>query len=168
MKTMRFITAVICILLTTTLFSANIWKDDFNVIQNWYDNKTDKSFNAVIIPGKKKGSAILQQKGQGNWGKVAYVVTDIDLNKFYIVRIKVDDVDKSGDYKVLAISQDWSDNYVIIDRGNGKGVYEGNIKEVTGWSGKRTFNIVLVVEGKGKKVEIDWIELSEEKEPENN
>lgn len=139
------------------IYAEPIWKDDFKEVENWYDNKTDSSFNAVIIPGKKKGTAEVKQKGKGNWGKVAFVLTNLDLDKYPLVKIKVRKVSKSGDFKVLAVSKDWGRSYVIIDRGAGKGEHKGDIKEVTGWTGKKTFNLVIVIEGKNKKVVLDNI-----------
>jgi len=143
-----------------------IWRDDFDEeeLEGWYDNKTDESFRAVIVMGKKKGTADVIQKGKGDWGKVAFVVMNVDLDTYNIVRVKVTKVDKNGDYKVLAVSKDWSDSYVVIDRSKGKGTHKGDIKKATGWKGMTTFNIVVVVEGKGKKVTLDWIELVSEEE----
>lgn len=142
-------------------FAETIWRDEFNTLENWYDNKADASFNALIMLGKTKNTAVIQQKGNGNWGKVAFVVQNVDLDKFNILRLKVNKVDKNGDYRVLVTSLDWNDSFTIIDRGNGKGTYEGNIKTVTGWSGKKTFNVVIVVEGKDKSLELNWIEITD-------
>lgn len=138
-----------------------VWHDDLDTLDGWYDNKTDKSFRAVILKSKEIGTADVVQRGDGNWGKVAFVVTNCDLDKYNIMRVKIKSVDKNADYKVLAVSQDWAESYVLLDRGAGKGIKQANIAEVTGWKGKKTFNIVVVVEGKDKKVTLDWVEVSE-------
>lgn len=146
------------------LSAETFWRDDFNEVTDWYDNKADTSYRAVINPGKKKGTAILQQKGKGTWGKVAYVINEIDLDKYNIVRVKVKKVDLSSAYKILAISTDWSETYIVIERGNGRGIAQGNIQEATGWKGEVSFNLVLIVEGKNKKITFDWIELISKEE----
>lgn len=155
---------LLCMGINTLMMAESLWRDDFDNVENWYDNKTDESFRAVIVPGRKKGTAEVVQKGKGNWGKVAFVVMNVDIDTYNIIRVKVNKVSKSGDYKILAISKDWGESYVVIDRSKGKGIKEGNIKEATGWKGMQTFNIVVVVEGTKKKVVLDWIELGSKEE----
>lgn len=165
MKKLITILIIFSLLLITFLLSAeSICKDDFADMKNWYDNKTDKSFNAVIVPSKNKGAYEVIQKGNGNWGKVAFVLVDVDLDKFEIVKIKVNDVSKNGDYKIAVTPVDWKDQYILIDRGAGKGMHTASIKDATGWKGKKTFNLVVIIEGKGKKVELDSIELISKEE----
>lgn len=165
-KIIYVILLLILVLNFTDLFAKEIWRDDFKDVQNWYDNKVDSSFGAVIVKGKKKGTAEIIQKGKGTWGKVAFVLSNIDLDKYNVLRMKVNKVSKNGDYKILITSINWRKTFELIERGSGKGIHEGYIKQITGWSGKKTFNIVVVVEGKKKKVVLDWIELVSEKNEE--
>ncbi len=166
-KVTSFLLVATIMLVGTLLFAGSIWKDDFEKIENWYDNKTDASFNAVIVPGKKTGTADVIQKGKETWGKVAFVFTNVDVDVFNILKVKVNKVDKNGDYKILVTTHAWDKSYIVIDRGKGKGLYEANIQEATGWKGKKSFNLVVVVEGKDKKITLDWIDLLS-KETEGN
>ncbi|MDD5067504.1 MAG: hypothetical protein PHF84_10720 [bacterium] len=161
MKRFMFLGLLVLFLMSVSrLLGTTLWRDDFNKIENWYDNKAHPSYNAVIVPGKKAGTADVIQKGSEKWGKAAFTVSNVDVDIFNIIRVKVDKVEKNGDFKILASTSSWDKTFVVIDRGKGKGVHEGNIKEATGWKGKMTFNIVIVVEGAGKKVTLDWIALS--------
>lgn len=169
MKKIVLFTVLVFVLAgSVLLYAGAVWRDDFEKIVNWYDNKTDASFNAVITAGKKAGTAEVVQKGKSTWGKVAFVVTDIDVDRFNTIRVKVNKVEKNGDYKILVSSITWDKSFIVIDRGKGKGTHEGSIKEAAPWKGKMSFNVVILVEGKDKKVTLDWIELAsrENEEPE--
>jgi hypothetical protein len=160
MKKIFFLLIVSSLLIATAILRAEaVWSCDFNPIENWYDNTTDPSFHAVIVPGAQKGTADIIQKGEGNWGKVAFAFKDINIDKYNIIKVNVADVQKDTSFKILAVSQDWSESFVVIDRGHGKGIAQGNIKDVTGWSGVKTFNLVVVIEGEKKKITLNSLEL---------
>lgn len=161
-----FIIIILVFVTSIFVYAETIWKDSFDEIENWYDNKADSSFKAVIVPGKKKGTAMVKQQGKGDWGKVAFVITKLDIDKYNILKVKVNKVSKNGDYKILVTSLDWNKSYTIIDRGRGKGIHKRNIKEITKWKGEKTFNLVIIIEGKKKMTEFDWIEIASEEEKE--
>jgi hypothetical protein len=160
MKKMLLISSLAFLMsLAAGLGADPVWKSDFTSLDGWYDNNTDQSFNAVIAMGTKEGTADVIQKGDGSWGKVAFVLENIDIDKFNSVRVNVVDIQKGAAYKLLAVNKDWSESYVVIDRGHGKGSAQGNIKDVTSWTGSKTFNLVVVIEGDKKKVTLGSIEL---------
>jgi hypothetical protein len=152
--------SILCLMAVSMGLRAEpVWKSDFTSLDGWYDNKTDPSFNAVMTMGAKEGTADITQKGEGTWGKVAFVFENQDLDKYNIIRVNVADIQKGAAFKVLAANKDWSESFVVIDRGRGKGISMGNIKDVTGWSGVNTFNLVVVIEGEKKKVTLNSVEL---------
>ncbi len=160
MKKIVIISFLACLIsLTGSLAADTVWKTDFSSMDGWYDNNTDPSFNAVITAGTKAGTADVTQKGEGTWGKVAYVLENIDIDKNNIIKVNIADIEKGSAFKLLAISQDWSESFVVIDRGHGKGFAQGNIKDVTGWTGTKSFNLVVVIEGEKKKLTLNSIEL---------
>jgi hypothetical protein len=160
MKKIMLFSLVACVMFLSALANADpVWKSDFSSMDGWYDNNTDQSFNAVITAGTKEGTADVTQKGDGTWGKVAFVLENIDIDKFNVLKVNVADIAKGASYKILAANKDWSESFVVIDRGHGKGSAQGNIKDVTGWTGVKTFNLVVVVEGEKKKVTLNSIEL---------
>jgi hypothetical protein len=160
MKKILLVSSLACLLSLSALGGADpVWKSDFSTLDGWYDNRCDQSYNAVITAGTVDGTADVIQKGDGSWGKVAFVLENIDIDKFNVVRVNVVDIQKGAAYKLLAVNNDWSESYVVIDRGHGKGQAQGNIKDVTSWTGSRTFNLVVVVEGDKKKVTLGSIEL---------
>lgn len=160
MKKLMLSSLIVFILsLASGLFADSAWKSDFSTMDGWYDNAADPNFNATITAGTQPGTADITQKGDGTWGKVAFVQENVDIDKNSVIKINMADVPKGSGYKVLAVTPDWSESFIVIDRGHGKGIAQGNIKDVTGWSGVKTFNLVIIIEGEKKKITVNSIEL---------
>jgi len=138
------------------------WQHDCASIKDWYSSQDDPSFGAKIEQAEKSVFKITQD-GKDTWGKTAFVVKDVDVDQTPTLEVKVTKVDKDSAFKVAVAPLDWADTYVVIARSSADGVHKGDIKAATGWSGKKAFNIVLIVEGKGKSVYFDNIKVSAKK-----
>ncbi|MBV9463927.1 MAG: hypothetical protein JO317_06825 [Verrucomicrobiae bacterium] len=134
------------------------WTTDCSSTKDWYDTKIDPSFQAKIEQAEKDAFKVTQDGAQ-NWGKVAFVIKDVDLEKTPMIQVKTTKVDQDSAFKVAVAPLDWSDLFVVIDRSSADGVHVGDIKAATGWSGKKDFNLVLIVEGKGKATWFDDIKI---------
>ncbi|MBV9463612.1 MAG: hypothetical protein JO317_05230 [Verrucomicrobiae bacterium] len=134
------------------------WHSDCGSVKDWYTKNEDPSFQAKLDPAEP-GVLKLTQEGTDTWGKAAFVVKDVDLDKTPILEVKVNKVDKDAAYKVGVAPLDWSELFVVVPRSSADGVSSGNIKTATGWSGKKSFNVVLIVEGKSKAVWFDDIKI---------
>jgi len=134
------------------------WETDCSSIKDWYDNKTDATYGAKIEQAEPSVFKVTQD-GKDTWGKVAFVVKDVDISKTPILEVKVNKVDQDSAFKVAVAPLDWSDTFVIIPRSSADGIQKGDIKAATNWSGKKSFNVVLIVEGKGKATWFDNIRI---------
>ncbi|MBV9463926.1 MAG: hypothetical protein JO317_06820 [Verrucomicrobiae bacterium] len=135
---------------STLALAADIgWEHDCTNVRDWYDTKADPSYQAKIEQAEKDAFKVTQC-GADTWGKVAFVVKDIDIDKTPILEAKVNQVDVGSAIKVAVAPLDWSELYVVVARTSADGVHIGDIKTATGWTGKKSFNVVLIVEGKGK------------------
>lgn len=139
--------------------AADGWQNDCSSIKDWYDNKADSGFHAKVEQAEPSVIKVTQEGGE-NWGKVAYVVKGVDLEKTPVLEIKVNKVDMNSAFKVGVAPLDWSDMFVVVQRSSADGVQKGDIKAATGWSGVKDFNIVLVVEGQGKASWFDNIRIT--------
>lgn len=136
------------------------WEDDFNKgTEGWYDQKTSNTFNCTITPIKTGSIAKIEVVGDSSWGKVATIIENVDLDKYPIVEVKVDQVDVNSAFKIGVASIDWSNYYEIIPGQNLSGTYSGNIKEKTEWSGSPKFNLIIIMEGAKKTCTVDNIRL---------
>jgi len=138
------------------------WEEDFTrgvVEEEWYDNNDDSSFGAVITDDGKT-LAKVKEVGKGDWGKVAIIIPDLDLDKYHILEVKVKEVELDSGFKVGVASLDWSEYYDLVTGVNTKGgVYEADIKKKTPWKGKKDLCLVLIVEGDDKTVIFDDIKI---------
>ena len=70
-------------------------------------------------------------------------------------------------FKVMLAPRDWSETVTVIDRNSADGLHKANIKKIVEKDSKdaaayTSFNIVVVVEGKGKSVWLDNLKLRSE------
>lgn len=154
--------AVVLFLLTATMIlkAEDIgWMSDCSSIKDWYDNKTDQGYRTKVDQFEPSVMRI-SQEGADTWGKAAFVVQDVDLDKTPMLQTKVNKVDLNSAFKVCVASLDWSEFYEVVPRSSADGVHMGDIKAATGWSGKKSFNIVVVIEGQGKASYFDQIKIA--------
>jgi hypothetical protein len=138
------------------------WQHDCSSIKDWYGSADDPSFGATIEQVEPSVFKVTQD-GKEKWGKVAFVVKDVDLDKTPYIEVKVNKVDKDSAFQVAVAPLDWKDVNIVVQRSSADGVHKGDLKTATGWSGKRSFNLVLIVEGKGKSAWIDNIKITSNK-----
>jgi hypothetical protein len=138
------------------------WQHDCSSIKDWYSSQDDASFGAKIEQAEASAFKITHD-GKDTWGKVAFVVKDVDVDASPILEVKVNKVDTGSAFKVALAPLDWNNLYVVIPRSSADGVHKGDIKAATGWSGKKSFNVVLILEGKGKSVYFDNIKITSKK-----
>jgi len=135
------------------------WMSDCTSIKDWYDGKTDQSFHTKVDQFEPSVLRVTQE-GAESWGKAAFVVQDVDLDKTPILQTKVNKVDLNSAFKVCVASLDWSEFYEVVPRSSADGIHMGDIKTATGWSGKKSFNVVVVIEGQGKASYFDQIKIA--------
>jgi hypothetical protein len=135
------------------------WMSDCSSAKDWYDDKANQSFHTKVDQFEPSVLRVTQQ-GADTWGKAAFVVQDIDLDKTPILQTKVNKVDINSAFKVCVASLDWSEIYEVVPRSSADGIHMGDIKTATGWSGKKSFNIVVVIEGQGKASYFDQIKIA--------
>ena len=135
------------------------WQHDCSSIKDWYDNQMEPGFHAKVEQAEPSVIKVIQTGGD-TWGKVAYVVKGVDLDKTPILEVKVNKVDVGSAYKVAVASLNWSEFYEVIPRSSADGVQKGDIKTASGWSGVKDFNVVLVIEGTGKAAWFDNIKIA--------
>jgi hypothetical protein len=135
------------------------WMSDCSSIKDWYDDKSDKNFNAKVEQFEPSVLKVTQA-GADSWGKVAYVVQDVDLEKTSLIQTKVNKVDLNSAFSIAVATLDWSEFYVVVPRSSSDGVHMGDIKAATGWTGKKSFNLVVIVEGKDKASYFDQIKIA--------
>ena len=138
------------------------WEHNCSSIKDWYSNAQEPNFHAKIEQFEPSVFKVTQE-GDDTWGKVAFVVKDVDLDQSPNIEVKINKVDKDSAFKVAVAPIDWSDTFVVIPRSSADGVHKGNIKDATGWTGKKTFNVVLIIEGKGKAAYFDHIKITSKK-----
>ncbi len=134
------------------------WENDCSSTKDWYDNKTDPSFGAKVEQAEP-GVFKVTQDGKDTWGKIAFVVKDINVDQTPMLEVKINKVDQDSAFKVAVAPLDWSDLFVVIPRSSADGIQKGDIKAATGWTGKKSFNVVIIVEGKGKASWVDNIRI---------
>lgn len=135
------------------------WQHDCSSIKDWYDNKTDASFHAKVDQAEPSVIKVTQEGGD-TWGKVAYVVKGVDLDKTPMLEVKLTKVDVGSAFKVAVTSSNWSDFFEVIPRSSADGVHRGDIRAASGWSGAKDFNVVLIVEGAGKAAWFDNVRIT--------
>ena len=138
------------------------WEHNCSSIKDWYTNAQEPNFHAKIEQFEPSVIKVTQE-GDDTWGKVAFVVKDVDVDQCPILEVKINKVDKDSAFKVAVAPLDWSDTFVVIPRSSADGLHKGSIKDATGWTGKKTFNVVLIVEGKGKASFFDHIKITSKK-----
>lgn len=138
------------------------WQHDCSSIKDWYSTQDDPSFGAKIEQVEPSVFKVTHD-GKDTWGKVAFVVKDVDIDQTPNLEVKVNKVDTGSAFKVAVAPLDWADLYVVVPRSSADGVHKGDLKAATGWTGKRSFNVVLIVEGKGKSVFFDNIKVTSKK-----
>jgi len=137
------------------------WENDCKTIDGWHFNDDDPGMQSVVEESQPSIIRI-QQEGDNTWGKAAYVVQDIDLDQTPILEVDVSMVEKGSAFKIAVAPLDWSEMLVVIRRSSADGVRKGNIKNAVRramnkkeWKGPVSFNIVVIIEGKGKATFFD-------------
>lgn len=134
------------------------WKNDCSTLEGWSSNLEDKSFQARVEQSEPSVIKV-SQDGKDGWGKAAILVRDIDLDKASRLEVKVNKVDKDSAYQIAVASPDWSEFFVVVPRSSADGLKTADIKSVTGWSGMKDFNVVLIIEGKDKASYFDELKI---------
>lgn len=127
--------------------------------RGWWDERDDAAHNAEININAK-GVAKITKVSDDVWGKVLSEQLTMNLNEADTLRIVIGRVDKNTGFKVM-LQQPDQEEVQISERGDGAGIHNYDIKAKTGWSGVKTFSVVLVVEtkinGAGTTVDEIWI-----------
>lgn len=144
------------------------WETDGSSLSGWHDATETPEMNAKVDQFEPSVLRVTQN-GNDTWGKVAYVVENIDLGATPILEIKVNKVDKNSAFTVSVAPSDWSEMIDVIKRSSADGIQKGDIRKAVrtsknpgDWKGPISFNVVVVIEGKGKATYIDWIKIRSE------
>jgi hypothetical protein len=138
------------------------WQNDCASTKDWYDNKADPSFMAKIEQAEPSVFKVTQS-GTDTWGKVAYVVKGVDVDKTPYLEVLITKVDINSAFKVAVSSPDWKEFYEVLPRSSADGAHVANLKEATKWSGVKDFNVILIVEGKDKATWFSNLKISSKK-----
>ena len=145
------------------------WSTECDSTEGWHWNNEDAGMNAKVSQFE---TSIIQvtQEGGDTWGKVAYVVEGIDLDKTSILEVKAAKVDVGCGFMVNVASSDWSEMFTVVKRTSADGVHKGNIEKAIKdsknpdlWKSPAKFNVVVVVEGKDKSVLLDQLAIRSDK-----
>jgi hypothetical protein len=145
------------------------WETDCSSISGWHDNTETVGMNAKVDQFEPSVIRVTQD-GNDTWGKVAYVVENIDLEATPILEVKANKVDKGSAFSIAVASRDWSEMITVIKRTSADGIHEGNIRKAVkmakkpgDWKGPISFNVVIVIEGRGKASYFDSFKIRAEK-----
>lgn len=133
-----------------------------NTVAGFYDADDDPGMNAHIVAASG-GKGRLTCATAADWGKTVLVVPKIDFSRGPVLSAVVSDLDEGASWNVGVTSNPWSDaNYhTVIPSQNHAGTVTADLAAITGWSGPRDdFNLVLVIEGKGKSVNFDSLHIN--------
>ena len=141
------------------------WETDCTSIAGWHDATETPGMNAKVDQFEESVIRVTQD-GNDTWGKVAYVVEDIDLDATPIVEVKVNKVDKNSAFTICVAPSDWSEMIDVIKRSSADGIHKGDIekavktsKKPASWKGPISFNLIIVIEGKKKASYFDWLKI---------
>ena len=141
------------------------WEMDCSSLSGWHDATETPGMNAKVDQFEPSVIRVTQE-GNDTWGKVAYVVENVDLSATPILEIKVNKVDQNSAFTVSVAPSDWSEMIDVIKRSSADGIHKGDIrkavrasKEPGKWKGPISFNVVIVIEGKGKASYFDWLKI---------
>src|SRR5436189_33422 len=98
------------------------WENNCDATDGWHGNQGDPGMHADIEQAET-GVIKIVQKGDDTWGKAAFVLENIDLDKTPILEMKINKVDKDCGYKVAIAPRDWSELVTVIDRNSADGVH---------------------------------------------
>lgn len=140
-----------------------VWEIDCTTLDGWHS----EGMNATVTKPEPETIKVTQE-GNDTWGKAAFVVDGVNLEKSPLLEVKVNKVEKGSAFKVLIANSDWSEQIVVIDRSSADGVHDGDVwKAIKRESRKKEswydapFNLVVVIEGRGKASWFDYFKLRE-------
>ncbi len=142
------------------------WETDCSSIEGWRSNADDPGMHATISQDEPATIKVTQD-GADTWGKVAYPLKDINLDETPILEVKVNQVDLNSAFIVGVASADWTDYVPVIARSSADGMHVANItrairessKKPDAWKGPVSFNLVIIIEGKGRSTYFDHIRI---------
>ena len=144
------------------------WETDCTSLAGWHDKTETEGMNAKVDQFEPSVIRVTQD-GNDTWGKVAYVVENIDLEATPILEVKVNKVDKNSAFTISVAPGDWSEMIDVIKRSSADGIHKGDIRKAVRvaknkdtWKGAVSFNVVVVIEGKGKATYFDWFKIRAE------
>lgn len=131
------------------------WRDHFNPRKElWYEMGAYWTDN-----GDSTSTLTEDQPGQ-SYGKVESETIDADVSLFPEITLDVTDI--TGGWLDVAIQE--QENYYaahdVINAITAPGVYKGSVADAMGWTGRHKFRIVLWINGNGKSITFDSIQLA--------
>ena len=146
------------------------WETDCASVAGWHDAAETPGMNAKVDQFEPSVIRVTQD-GNDTWGKVAYVVENINLEATPVIEVKANKVDKGSAFSIAVASRDWSEMITVIKRTSADGIHDGNIRKAVkmakkpgDWKGPISFNVVVVIEGRGKATCFDWFKIRAEGE----
>ena len=147
---------------TAQTSAAVAWETDCNDVAGWH---FDPGMNAKVEQDEPSVIKVTQS-GNDTWGKVAYVVENIDLDATPILEVNAGQVDFDSAFMINVAPRDWSEMLTVIPRSNDGGVHTGNIKDairksknIAAWKSPATFNVVIVIEGKDRSTTFESLKI---------
>lgn len=132
--------------------SFGAYDEAFHNAERW----TDENSSLTTDGGKGK---ISLQVANPHYGSVISDAVYADLNATPYLRVKVDNV---TDLWALKVNDGGADIDVQQEIGQ-TGVFTYDLRQFTGWSGKKEFSIRIYAVGHDSEIELDWLHLSQER-----
>ena len=132
---------------------APVW--DLSKVDRVLQNSDDPTYNAVATRTKNGGVRITQSPFDVlTWGKVAILIRDLDFDRHPVLTVRLGSLDPSCSLKVGA-DKDWKDFHVLLTSQVSTGRWDVDLARETGWFGRKSFLLILIVEGPKKTVTVD-------------
>jgi len=132
---------------------APVW--ELPKVKHVLQNSDDPTYNAVATRTKNGGVRITQSPFDVlTWGKVAILVPPLDFDRHPVLTVRLGSLDPSCSFRVGA-DKAWKDFHELLPSKVSTGPWDVDLARKTGWSGRKSFLLILIVEGPKKTVIVD-------------
>ncbi|MFH0879444.1 MAG: hypothetical protein V2A34_06995, partial [Lentisphaerota bacterium] len=104
------------------------WQNDCSKLDGWRSKADDPGMNCKIENPEPSVMKVTQD-GEGTWGKVSFFVSNVDLEKYPELVVKVNKVELNSAYTIQIAPSDWSEFITVIPRCSADGKRDDNLKK---------------------------------------
>lgn len=121
-----------------------------------FDDTSGWTQTGAAISASNSIATITENNPAAAYGSVKYTLT-ADLDVRPNLEMVINEVSSGGQWAVKVSSG--GAEYTVINDNSGTGAFWGNIRQATGWSGTKTFDIILYAIGEGQSFKLDYLAL---------